>query len=88
VRDVCKSILLLLLLLLFGFRSGGMGMAVLLACFVSVLWFFALRWIVFYLFGYFFVEVVCVCVCGFVRFCVVRLDCGMRVCVCGGGVWL
>jgi len=24
--------------------------------------------------------------CGFVRFCAVRLDCGMCVCVCGGGV--
>jgi len=40
VRDACMSVLLLLS----GFRSAGMGVEVLLACFVSVLWFFAWRW--------------------------------------------
>jgi len=40
VRDVCISVWPLF----FGFRSAGMGVEVLLACFVSVLWFFVLRW--------------------------------------------
>jgi len=68
------------------FRFVGMGVGVLLSCFVSVLWFIALRWIAFYLFGYFLWRLCMFLFCGFVRFCAVRLDCGMCVCVFGGGV--
>jgi len=39
VRDVCMSVWLLL----FGFRSGGMGVDVLLACFLCVFWFLCLE---------------------------------------------
>jgi len=39
VRDVCMSVWPLF----FWFRSAGMGVEVLLACFVSVLWFFVCR---------------------------------------------
>jgi len=40
--------------LLFGFLFAGMGVGVLLACFVSVLWFFVCRCIVFLCFWVFF----------------------------------